>query len=250
MRPAIGRAERVKRFYKNASITTTANGYEIHLDGKPVRTPTRNILLTQIQPLAEAMAEEWQRQGEKICPETMPLTQLVMTSIDKISPQRAAHQAEILEYLDTDLLCYRAEETESFGRRQKEFWDPVLAWFTKKYGIILSTTTQLTALQQPPLAHERVEAEVEDLDDLRFTILHVVTAETGSLILGLAFLNEALDQEQVFRAALVEDLLRAEIYLEEIYGASPDQEKRRGKLRAELHGASLLLSLLNHPPTD
>jgi len=240
----------VKRFYKNVSITSTPNGYEIHLDGKPVRTPTRNILLTKIKLLADNMAEEWREQGEKICPDHMPLTQLVMTSIDKISPQRSDHQAEILDYLDTDLLCYRAPETENFGRRQKEIWDPVLEWFAERYGTSLSTTTQLSTLQQPLIAHERVKAEVERLDDLRFTILHLLTAETGSLILGLAFLNEALDQEQVFQAALVEDLLRAEIYLEEIYGASPDQEKRRAKLRSELRGAALLLCLLNHPPAN
>lgn len=240
----------MKRFYKDVSITSTPNGYEIHLDGKPVRTPTRNILLTKIKLLADNMAEEWREQGEKICPDTMPLTQLVMTSIDKISPQRSDHQAEILDYLDTDLLCYRAPETENFGRRQKEIWDPVLEWFAERYGTSLSTTTQLNTLQQPLLAHERVKAEVEKLDDLRFTILHLLTAETGSLILGLAFLNEAPDQEQVFQAALVEDLLRAEIYLEEIYGASPDQEKRRAKLRSELRGAALLLALLNHPPAN
>lgn len=240
----------MKRFYKNVSITSTPNGYEIHLDGKPVRTPTRNILLTKIKLLADNMAEEWREQGEKICPDTIPLTQLVMTSIDKISPQRSDHQAEILDYLDTDLLCYRAPETENFGRRQKEIWDPVLEWFAGRYGTSLSTTTQLSTLRQPLLAHERVKAEVEKLDDLRFTILHLLTAETGSLILGLAFLNEALDQEQVFQAALVEDLLRAEIYLEETYGASPDQEKRRAKLRSELRGAALLLALLNHPPAN
>lgn len=240
----------MKRFYQNVSIATATGGYEIHLDGKPVKTPTRNILRSKILPLAEAMAEEWQNQGEKICPDTMPVTQLVMTSIDKISPQRAAHQAEILEYLDTDLLCYRAPETENFGRRQKEVWDPILEWFAGRYGTALATTTQLTALRHPLLAHERVKAEVEQLDDLRFTILHLVTAETGSLILGLAFLNEALDPEQIFQASLVEDILRAEIYLEEIYGASPDQEKRRGKLRSELRGASLLLSLLNHTPAS
>lgn len=240
----------MKRFYQNVSLVASPGGYEIHLDGKPVKTPARNTLLTKTRSIAEVMVEEWERQGEHISPDTMPITQLVMTAIDKISLRRVAHEAEILGYLDTDLLCYRAPETEPVGRRQKETWDPVLQWFSKRYGVVLSTTTELIALNQSAVAHQRVREDVQKLNDLRFTLLHLVTTETGSLILGLAFLDRQFEQEAVFQAAMVEDLFRAEIYLEDFYGVSPDQEKRRNKLRAELRGASFFLSLLTPPLTD
>ena len=59
--------------------------------------------------LAEAIAEEWLAQGEKVKPETLPLTRLANTAIDVVAKRRAAIVGDILKYAGTDLLCYRAD---------------------------------------------------------------------------------------------------------------------------------------------
>ncbi len=38
----------------------------------------------------------------------MPLTRLVSTALDRVTPGRSAHIAELMKYVDADLLCYRA----------------------------------------------------------------------------------------------------------------------------------------------
>ena len=48
----------------------------------------------------------------------------------------------------------------------------------------------------------------------------------------------------IFNAVFVEDLIRAEIYNEDLYGAAPDQEKKRKSLRLNLEAMEKLIALI------
>ena len=77
----------MKRFYARA---TAEAGGAVLLDGKSIRTPGRNALALPTPALAEAVAAEWNAQGEKVDPRSMPLTGLANAAIDRIAP---AHDA-------------------------------------------------------------------------------------------------------------------------------------------------------------
>ena len=65
------------RFYREVSIAAGEGAeYSILLDNKPIRTPAGASFVVPTIALAEAVAEEWRMQGEKIRPETMTLTKL------------------------------------------------------------------------------------------------------------------------------------------------------------------------------
>src|SRR5688572_706994 len=70
-----------KRFYKAVSVAPRENLFEVHLDGRAIRTPAKQPLAVATEPLARAIADEWEAQGERIDPATMPLTKLVNTAI-------------------------------------------------------------------------------------------------------------------------------------------------------------------------
>ena len=48
-----------KRFYKHVAVTAADNGFAVHLDGKPVRTPGRNVLILPTEKAAGLVAEEF-----------------------------------------------------------------------------------------------------------------------------------------------------------------------------------------------
>ena len=50
------------------------DGFGLTLDRKQARTPGRNPLVVASPAVAQALAAEWQGQGERIDPATMPLT--------------------------------------------------------------------------------------------------------------------------------------------------------------------------------
>ncbi|MGH6855003.1 MAG: ATP12 family protein, partial [Aestuariivirga sp.] len=74
-----------RRFYKIVSVTGELG---IALDGKPVKTLKKASLILPTRALAEAIAEEWAGQGEKLIPATMPLTKLANTAIDRVGAER------------------------------------------------------------------------------------------------------------------------------------------------------------------
>ena len=115
-----------KRFYARAELVAEDGGFALRLDGKGARTPARNRLVISGPLLAEAVAAEWNAQGEVIDPATMPATRLANTAIDGVAPRLDEVRAEILSYGGTDLLFYRAGDPEGLVARQREAWDPIL----------------------------------------------------------------------------------------------------------------------------
>lgn len=231
----------MKRFYKMVTTAKAGDSYEIHLDGKPVRTPARQVLLAPTQKLADAIAGEWIAQIDVINPETMPLTQIMTTAMDCQVSDRAVIESEILGYLNTDLLCYRAETPEAIAARQDAVWGLWLGWFEKQCGVKMLTTTGFVALRQPQAAHDYAASIVRLADHHVFTALQMVTAASGSLILALAFIAKAATPDDVFQAAQLEELYRNEFYNEEFYGKAPHQEKSHNSILRDLNALRVFL---------
>src|SRR5215831_14064956 len=101
------------RFYRSAAVAEGTAGFDVLLDGRPVRTPARRPLAAPVRPLAEAIAAEWSAQEKVIDPATMPLTRLANSIVDGVAASPAPVAAEIEKYLGSDLLFYRAANPES-----------------------------------------------------------------------------------------------------------------------------------------
>ena len=86
---------KAKRFWAEARVVEVANGYTVHLDHRPVRTPAKSALIVPTRALAEAIAAEWQAQEGQIDPNKMPFTRSANAAIDKVVPQ----QAEVVRLL-------------------------------------------------------------------------------------------------------------------------------------------------------
>src|SRR6185369_10309272 len=91
-----------KRFFKSATVGEGAP-YRILLDSRAVKTPAGGTLAAPSAALAQAIAAEWNAQGERIDPATMPLSRLANTIIDGVSPDPGPVADEIAKYLGSDL---------------------------------------------------------------------------------------------------------------------------------------------------
>src|ERR1700704_1069162 len=100
------------RFYRDVVVGKAGEAYRILLDGKAIRTPAGAPFFLSNESLAQAVADEWQAQGEKIHPESLPLTKLVNTAIDRVAADRAAWIEQILAFAKSDLICYRASSPQ------------------------------------------------------------------------------------------------------------------------------------------
>lgn len=235
----------MKKFYHLVSIQRRdEGGVALLLDGKPVKTPEGHLLLSPTEALANLLLREWAAQGETIEPATMPVTQLLVTLLDHIEGRRAEFHERLMDYLDTDLVCYRAEGPPQLAAAQRLLWDPLLHWFEIRFGVSLSTTTGLIPLRQEERAHALVNDYILDLPIPVFMILQTVTSETGSLLAALAFVEKVIDSETAFALTQIEEDYKAGLYHEDRYGLAPEIERKRAALRTNLAAARDFLEAL------
>lgn len=243
-RAAKHKNKEMKKFYKTVAINPLPNdGYALLLDGKPVRTPAKQDLKILSLPLATSIADEWNAQRDEILPDTMPLSQMAMTLVDRVLPQRDHLTNEILNYLDTDLTCYRAAEPEEFKTAQETHWNPFIDWIADNFAIRPATTTGLAPLTQPPELHQKIAAAVAQMTDTEFMALYLTTLGSGSLIMALAFVAGQFPPDRMISAAFVEETIKDKIYMADIYGSAPDQERRIKALTNDLDTLQRFLML-------
>lgn len=235
----------MKRFYKLVSIKKAPDGFEIHLDGRPVKTPVRHTLRAPTKNLADALMQEWAEQKENINPDTMLLTQILSTRIDRVSVDRNAMEQLLMAYLDTDLVCYRADKPEELRRRQESIWGVSVSWLEERYSQKLLITDGLAALSQQQALHDEMKKEISAFDDDYFTSLQLICATSGSLILALALLHNAVNADHVFEAMRIEENYKAEIYDAEKYGPDPAQDKKDQAILRDLKAAEKYLELIS-----
>ncbi len=128
------RGLRRKRFYAQAGVAESSDGFAVTLDDKPVRTPSGRALAAPSRDIADAIAAEWEAQQEFINPLTMPLTRFANSVVDAVADRVEAVKADIAKYFESDLLFYRAGHPEGLVAREAAHWDPVLFWAAEALG--------------------------------------------------------------------------------------------------------------------
>jgi chaperone required for assembly of F1-ATPase len=227
----------MKRFFKVAAPAESAGGYTILLDGKPIRTPAKVPLIVRSKALAEAIAAEWQAQGEKINPATLPLTRLAGTAIDLIAQRREHIVAEIAKYAETDLVCYRAEELSELAVRQHGAWQKHLDWASDRYAP-LAVTAGVTPVTQAPDSLEAYRRAIAVYDYMTLAALDLATTTLGSLVLALALIEGRLDAEEAFAAAEIDQTFQIERW-----GEDAEAIARRTAIRADIALAARFATL-------
>jgi len=229
----------MRRVYKRAAAAADDGRHRVVLDGKPLRSPAGQTLELPNAALAEAIAAEWDSQGDEIDAATLLLTRLACTVVDRVVPDRAPLEAAIAAFAETDLLCYRAEQPRALVERQQEVWQPLLDWATLRFDAPLTVVPGVMHRAQPPAAVAALLAAVAIADPWRLLALHEVATLSGSLVLGLALLERHLDVDGVWRAAQIDEDFQIERW-----GEDEEAARRRAGLRADLAAAARLLDLL------
>jgi chaperone required for assembly of F1-ATPase len=229
----------VKRFFKQARVSPSSDGYTIELDGKPVRTPGRSPLAVPTSPLAQAMADEWNAQGDKIDPRSMPLTGLVNAAIDRIAPDKESFARGLALYGESDLVCYRAEGPAPLVRRQAEHWDPILAWASHRYDIAFETVVGIIHRAQPAATIERLGQAVRARTPFELAGLSPLVTVSGSLLIALALAEEAITFEPAWAAATLDEQWQIDQW-----GDDPEAVKALAGRRFDFEAGTRFLALL------
>lgn len=198
-------AQLPKRFYEKAEVAESEGGFAVHLDGRPVKTPARNLLLLPTRAAAQIVADEFAAQEKLIDPGKMPATRLVNTAIDGIAQDPQAVFEDILRFAGTDMLCYRADSPQELVSRQTENWGPLIDWM-ESLGARFALAESVMHVEQPREAIAAFSVHMAGFKDpLALAALHTMTTLMGSAIIALAVAKGEISAEKGWAIAHIDE---------------------------------------------
>jgi len=229
----------MRRFWKEVTLEPTTFGQAVRLDGRPVKTPTGNILALPTQKMADAVMAEWEAVEKTVNPAVMPVTGFANAAIDRIAPDRAGFAAAIAAYGETDLFCYRAAAGEALAERQVQIWDPWLEWAQQRYGISFIVIEGIMHQPQPLATLESLRGIVAARGTFELAAMAKLAHLSGSLVATLAVIERAGTADDIWTASCLDEL-----WQEELWGADHWAQKNRSDREGEFMAAVRFLDLL------
>ncbi|XP_067007076.1 ATP synthase mitochondrial F1 complex assembly factor 2 [Anabrus simplex] len=193
-----------KRFYRRTGILCSNNQYEITLDQRKLKTPKGNPFVLNSEPLALAVAAEWDAQRDKIQRDAMHLSGLCSTVID--NPNNLTKYdlvQQILSFLENDTVLFQSSEDDELYALQMQEWQPILDWFCTRYNVHIEPSRDI---QGPNITDEAKSVITRHLMSYDIWAVHglVFGVDTiKSLILMLSCVDRHIS---VTKAALLSRL--------------------------------------------
>ena len=221
----------MKRFFKNVSLVETNAGCAVALDGKQIKTPTGKLLTITSKPLAEAVADEWREQKNKVELKTMPLTTLSYAACDQVAENRALVEAEVAAYADTDLICYRADAPLELCEKEVAAWDPMVNWLKKNHGLNLVLINGISHVKQEDETLEFVSAYLASQCNFTLAALERITSLLGSIFLSIAINECELEANAAWEKSRVDENYQTEMWGEDAE-SMPEVEAKFAQFKA------------------
>ena len=157
------------------------------LDKRILKTPLKRDLVLPNLNLAQEIVKEWDQDSKKINTELMIFYGLISTYLDKIIDNKNLYINAILDYIDTDLICYRAENPKELVELQKNKWDPIILLIEKYIGTKVRVFEGVLPKKQHATVHDRLNNLINQYDIFEISALHRITNITGSIFLSKYF---------------------------------------------------------------
>lgn len=228
-----------KRFYRTTGVELAEGGFAVTLDGRPTRTPGRVPVLLPVPGLARLVADEWAAQGERIDPRTMPLQRLVNAALERGPAQLPAFREEVVRYVASDLLLYRADSPAELVAAEEAAWDGALVRLARHFGVAFQPTIGILHQAQPTPTLARFAGVLADEALLPMAALVSITGLTGSGLLAIGLRHGLFGADEAWNAAHVD-----EDYNMRLWGETEEALSRRRERRIEFDAACRVLELM------
>ncbi|KAJ7632479.1 hypothetical protein FB45DRAFT_831648 [Roridomyces roridus] len=198
----------MKRFWKNAAVGQRDDSYTVLLDKRELKTPSGIVLVLPAEKhlVATLVAAEWENQATMLKHHALPMTALASRAIDAMVSEATRQEVReaLLEYLDTDTICFHQDYPPQLVDLQAQHWDPLLAWARATFDVELNTSESLLFSSQPDETKTKLVQILSTFDHWEMAAMERATYATKSFIIALALVKKHLSVEQAALAAHVE----------------------------------------------
>ncbi|KAI8108975.1 hypothetical protein M9435_005392 [Picochlorum sp. BPE23] len=186
--------------------TAPCRGYEITLDRFTLKSPAKKPLVLPTKALAHGIAAEWDWQGSRIDPNTMPLMSLAATAIDE--PQSPAVVAQnTVGFLSTDPVLCRVEESRDpeLFKKQEDVMLPFLQLARERLGLVLETSSSIFGA---PVSEEdllKVQKYIIGLSPWERSAFEQLSSACKSVCMAIGGVEGSFSIQDLLKASRVEE---------------------------------------------
>ncbi len=230
----------MKKIWKTVQVKENSiNSYEILLDDNILRTPLKKKLIISNAKIAEEIYKEWNQDTNLINTDDMIFYGIISTSIDKIYINRKLYIDEILNFIDTDLICYRAENPNDLAQWQSKNWNPIITKIEKYINNKINVFNGIMPVRQNKVIKHKINKFLTKFSDLEIAVMHRITNITGSIFLALCVLKNDTIKKNIFELSYLDELWQAQNW-----GYEEEASKKRKKINNELNRIVYFLDCL------
>ncbi|MDJ0979825.1 MAG: ATP12 family protein [Erythrobacter sp.] len=218
----------MKRFYHTVGTREEDGVWRVTLDDRPLKTVRGAAQRVPTKALANALAREWDIDGEELDPRAFPLRDMVDYTIDIVTSSRKEIADKLVAFADTDTLLYRADPDDPLFQRQQEVWEPIVIAFESRHDVSLRRVSGVVHAQQDEAAMRAVRDSLDTLDPFALTGLEAMTSLAASLTIGMSALEPDADPLSLWGAASLEEEWQADAW-----GRDEEAEERRRRRQTD-----------------
>ncbi|KAJ4488034.1 hypothetical protein J3R30DRAFT_3279951 [Lentinula aciculospora] len=198
----------MKRFWKTVGMEDREEGIAITLDKRALKTPSGHTMLLPHNKrlVATLIATEWENQRIVLKPHALPMTSLASRAIDYFAEpeSREVVRQSLLQYLDTDTICFYQEYPPPLVNQQETHWDPLFSWVEQISGAKIEKFTSILSNSQSEECKKKLSVIINDFNQWEMAALERAIHATKSFIIALALVKRRLNVDQASDAARVE----------------------------------------------
>lgn len=111
---------------------------------------------------------------------------------------------ELMEYLETDTICFPGDKPAALVRLQKEHWDPLREWLKSEYDVELGVTSGFDVPQHSEGARNKLRSILSEMPPWELAAFERAVYATKSFAIALALVKGKITANQAAEAAHAE----------------------------------------------
>ena len=221
----------MKKFWKIVQVKKKLkNSFDILLDKRILKTPMQKDLIFSNYKIAKETALEWDIDEKEINTENMVFYGLISTAIDKISNDKVSYIENVLGFINTDLICYRADGPNELVDLQNSSWNPIISFIKKYIDVELKFFIGVMPSKQSLEIFNRLKTLINSFSDIEISALHRMTNLTGSIFISICILKGDVLKNEAFELSFLDELYQAKNW-----GIEEESLDKRDKIAKELN---------------
>ena len=112
---------------------------------------------------------------------------------------------KIIENLNTDLLCYRANKDSEIAAIQKKKHDPLLNFVEKEYKLLFKVVNNIMPVNQDTYNISKLKNILNILNKHKFTAYYFMNTFSNSNIIALNFLANNIESDYLWECIVLEE---------------------------------------------